>query len=467
MKFYIRVFSTVLALILAVSLAGCTGKPEETESVEINLGEFENMEQLESYMAQDPEAEYLYQVVIGDQTYSRDTREMTLQPGDQVFDSLLRNLQFLPSVTEVHLENTDLTADQLNQLRSTYPNVDFSYTLSLAGKLYPERTQWADFSYITSQDVQEVISKLPLLPNLERVILTPASGENNLALTDVSALQDAAPEVFFDYSFELFGQLLSTADETVAYDEVPIGNEGEEQIRQALDILDNCTYFKLDDCGIDNEIMASIREDYPDTKVVWRVHIKPFSMLTDETMLRLTFYLNDSNVHDLKYLNDVTYLDVGHNEPLTDISFVQYMPKLECVIISGSSVVDVSYFKHCPNLIWLELCFCYNIQDISCLEDHPTLKYLNISFTRVSDLSPLENVKLERLNAMQNHVNYEERLAFTESHPDCLSVWEGSQPYGYGWRYNDRGYTFFEYYANMRIVFRYDDTDYFGNHKEK
>lgn len=56
---------------------------------------------------------------------------------------------------------------------------------------------------------------------------------------------------------------------------------------------------------------------------------------------------------------------------------------------------------------------------------------------------------------------------FKQWHPDCLSIWKGSQPYGYGWRYNDYGYTFFEYYANMRIIFRYDDESYYGNHKER
>ena len=311
------------------------------------------------------------------------------------------------------------------------------------------------------------MNSISLLHSVTYVELMPTSGESCLDLADVSLLQDTLPGAFVNYSFDLFGQTVNTGDETVEFDEVPIGNEGEARIRQALDVLDNCTYFKLDDCGIDNEIMAKIREDYPDTKVVWRVHIEPFSMLTDETMLRLTFHLNNDNIHDLKYLNDVTYLDVGHNSPLTDLSFIQYMPKLECVIISGSNVVDVSVFQHCPNLVWLEMCFCYNIEDISCLKDHKTLKYLNISFSKVSDLSPLDNVDLDRMMSMGIRANWEERHAFEEKHPDCISIWEGKQPYGYGWRYNDYGYTFFEYYANMRIVFRYDERAYFGNHKEK
>ena len=56
--------------------------------------------------------------------------------------------------------------------------------------------------------------------------------------------------------------------------------------------------------------------------------------------------------------------------------------------------------------------------------------------------------------------------AYEENHPDCLTRFEGQQPYGYGWRYDDHGYTFFEYYANMREIFRYADTNYSGNKRE-
>ena len=189
-------------------------------------------------------------------------------------------------------------------------------------------------------------------------------------------------------------------------------------------------------------------------------------MLTDETMIRMTHRLVDSNIDELKYATEVTYMDIGHNPKLTDISFVSYMPKLECVIVSGSSVTDISYFANCPNLTWLELCFCGLLEDISALSELRNLKYLNVSYTKVSDLSSLENVPLERMNCMHTKASNDQKNQFIEKHPECLSVFKGKQPYGYGWRYNDHGYTFFEYYLNMREVFRYDDENYTGNRKE-
>jgi stage V sporulation protein D (sporulation-specific penicillin-binding protein) len=45
----------------------------------------------------------------------------------------------------------------------------------------------------------------------------------------------------------------------------------ETEIRQALDILTKCTYFKLDRCGVTTPVMAGLREDYPDKMIVWRI----------------------------------------------------------------------------------------------------------------------------------------------------------------------------------------------------
>lgn len=487
MKFYIRGLSLMLLIVMVFACAGCSqeAKNEEVLSITVSPTEasldhlesypnlqtadlrgYTNYEEIMAYIAAHPEVEVTYEVLVGDQVVSGDVTELSFSPGADVFASLMENLKYLPKVSKVSLPETALNLEQLDQLRTNYPDASFDYTVSLLGNVYDPSVTSLDLSAVTPEQLDQVIPVLELLPALTDVELMNAEGTSLLGLTDVAKLQDAQPNAFFNYVFDLYGKTVSTSDEVVEYDEVAIGNEGEQTIRQALDILDNCTYFKLDDCGIDNEIMASIREDYPDTKVVWRVRIPPYSMLTDETMLRLTHHLENDMIGDLKYLNDVTYLDVGHNPHLTDMSFVQYMPKLECVIIAGSNVVDVSHFKHCQNLIWLEMCFCYNIEDISFLENHPTLKYLNISFTAVSDISALKNVELDRFNCMGTRVDYEQQQDFIERNPDCISVWTGQQPFGYGWRYDDYGYTFFSYYANMRKVFRYDDLSYWGSHKE-
>ena len=59
--------------------------------------------------------------------------------------------------------------------------------------------------------------------------------------------------------------------------------------------------------------------------------------------------------------------------------------------------------------------------------------------------------------AIRSRISYADRQVMKEWHPDCLSVYTGKQPYGYGWRYIDDGYTFWDYYATMRKMFHYDE----------
>ena len=443
------------------------GKLDEYPNLQtVDLSGSTCYEAIGQYISAHPDVKVRYTVSIGPAEYDNETTAMSLCPSDFDFETLRENLKWLPAVSAVEFQDCMLTPEQLDSIASSYPNVYFSYNVKLGNESYDASAVDLDLSWLNSEQLEEAVVKMRLLPGLSNVQLTAEDGSNTLSVSDVKLLQEQFPHVTFHYSFNLFGKTVSTSDERIEYDEVAIGNEGETEIRQALDILKACTYIKFDDCGIDSEVMAGIRDDYPDVKVVWRIHVDKFSMLTDETMIRMTHRLVDSNIDELKYATEVTYMDIGHNPKLTDISFVSYMPKLECVIVSGSSVTDISYFANCPNLTWLELCFCGPLEDISALSELRNLKYLNVSYTKVSDLTPLEKVPLERLNCMHTKVSNTQKNQFTALHPDCLSVFKGKQPYGYGWRYNDHGYTFFEYYVNMREVFRYDDENYTGNRKE-
>ena len=491
MRFSLKCGAFLLILVLMAAFAGCGAQPEPTTvptttapilsftlPAGANLSVLEEYPDLETvdltasddlagiraWMEAHPQVEVTYRVTIGAETFPGDTTELTLAAADPA--ELAEKLQYLPGLTALTLENTDWSAEALAELKKAYPNMTLSYSLMLEGVSLNHDVEEIDGSWITADRIAEVAEKLALLPNLKTVKLMDENGTSPLTLTDVKALQDAAPGILFDYSFEFFGQTLSTSQERVEFDRVKIGNENEPLIRQALDILTNCIYFKLDDCGVSTPVMASLREDYPGVKIVWRIHIDHFNMLTDETVLRLTHRLNDGNIHDLKYLTEAVYLDIGHNEQLTDISFVQYMPNLECVIVSGAPVVDLSYFANCQKLLWMELCFCGWVTDISVFENHPTLKYLNISYTRVKDLSPLLSVELERFNALHIPASAEQKNAYLEKYPNCYTLYDGDQPYGYGWRYDPPNFTMFEYYRHMRQVFRYDDTNYFGNHRE-
>ena len=412
-------------------------------------------DQILNYISDHPNVEVVYEAPLGDMLLSNSETEAALEPGTYDLDSLRRQLHYLPSLTNLTLPKTTLTMEDISALADPFPELQVAYSIDLLGKEYLPDTTSADFSNVSASEMEQITEKFSMLPQLTEVTLPSA-----LRMEDVKILMDRFPEITFHYTFDLFGKTLTLETERVEYLDVAIGNQGEDQIRAALDIMPQCTYFKLENCGIDNEVMASIRDDYPNTKIVWRVSFGgQYSLLTDETTLRTVYGVENSHGQYLKYCTGLKYIDMGHNTTLTDISFIEYMPDLEIVILSGSSITNVDAFANCKKLEWLELANCYALTDISALETCESLRFLNICFSKVTDLTPIQNLPLERFLYLNPQIDKETQAAFEESHPDCWVRFTGSDPYSLGWRYNDVGVTRFEYYEKIREIFNYDAVD--------
>lgn len=415
-----------------------------------------------SYMQKHPEVAVTYTVDLGGTAVQGSAVDATLETGGFSYETLLENLQYLPKLVRVNLPDVELNTQQINALVAAYPEVSLHYTVQLLGESYDSSITELDLSAMDASQTEDTASKLGLLTNLTSVKLS-----NSLSMEDVAQLQDACPNAVFQYSFTLFGKTISTTDTEVEFKDQTIGNDGEDQIRQALDILDICQRFVLDDCGIDYEILAQIREDYRDgPKVVWRVRFgvgNRYTTLTDDEVIRAVENVTDSTCGPMKYLEDVKHMDLGHNDTLTDLSFVGYMPNLETLIASGCSVSDLSGFENCKKLLWLELAYCGKLKDITPLAGCESLAYLNLSYTGVSDYIPLDGLPLERFVCLSPKASKEERATFTSIHPEeqCLTVFYGqTNPYSYGWRYDDYGQTMFWYYKDIiREVFNYDQAD--------
>jgi len=409
-----------------------------------------------------PHLDVTYSVSVGATDISSKVTDVSLKCGLFDYDKLLENLQYLPNLTTLTLTDMDLTADQLNTLRETYPDITLDYTVDLFGSAMGQDTTQLDLSAMTASDVEEACRKLALMHNLTDVTLS-----SSLSFADVDALQSAVPHIRFHYSFNLLGKTVSTGDDEIIYKNQNFGDQEEAEIRKALKILDHTSRFVLDNCGFSNETLAKLREDFRDgPKVIWRVWFGTngrYNTLTDDDTIRAVYNVTDDTCGPMKYLEDVKYMDLGHNEYLTDFSFVAYMPELEVLIGSGSAIKDTTGFDNCKKLTWLELASCYKLDNIDALAGCDGLKYLNISYSKVKNLEPLDGLKLERFVYLNPKASTKEQNTFTTIHPkaECITVFYGySQPYGYGWRYDDNGKTMFWYYKDViREVFNYDQAD--------
>lgn len=425
-----------------------------------------------AYRDANPRVKVNYTVSLGGSstTVAHSTTTLKLEAGAYDYATLKANLRYLTKVRAVTFPATSLTAAQLDELQAAYPNVKFYYTMATQGTQLDASLTSVDLSAQTYDQVSQVSQ----YPNIRYVELMDANGTSKLTMAEVKQLQDANPNVIFHYTFTLGGNKVSTTSERIIFEGLSLNDIGETNLRNALDILDSCTYFRLDNpSSIDNAVMADLRDAYgPDIKVVWRIHhyysgtgTTHRSWLTDTEVLRAVYHVDDSNSGVFKYLTDVRFMDLGHDVSMRDLSFLAYMPNLEICILSGSEISDLSPIAACKKLEFLEIAWCGWVTDISPLAQCDSLRYLNLGHTSVKDLSPLDGLDLEMLSFVNsgNKVGFDgdDWNAFQAKHPNCWITWKPlydseATPYSKGWRYKaTSGYTYI--YRRARDVFGYDN----------
>ena len=414
------------------------------------------------YAQEHPDITVRYNITIGDKRIDPAETELELSGHAVDFEFLMENLKFLPQLQKLQINSVAFSASQMEKLIAAYPSIEIIYSVEICSRKYDHSTEVLDLPHLTSDDVESAVNKIPLLTQLQQVNLI---GNTSVTIEDVTALTNSCPDVIFNYEFMLFGQPISTLDETIVFDSKQIGNEGVDQFRRILPIMTQCRSVRLDDCGIDNDILAQLRAEFPDKNVAWRIYAGRFSMMTDEEMIRMNFSLTDEQAKVLKYCTNVKYMDISDNK-ITNIDFAANMPKLECAVLTLTKISDLSPLSGCENLTWLELSSCSNVSDLSPISSLPNLKYLNVSYTLINDIDALDNLPLERFSCFKSNIKNGILDEFIRRHPDCLTTSKGSA-LDYGWRYNDKQLTEpFEYYAHMQEVFRYNDRKYKGNTKE-
>ena len=491
-KITLRLLVAVLVLGIACCFAGCAGHEEPTEpnyeeftnptwapvSVEeistivtedsiANLDKYPGLKKVDlsgstcyaaiaEYMASHPDVEVTYTVSLGSVFVSTDSTDLILLPGTFDYDVLMENLAYLPQVANISLPRVQLKPEQIAAFREAYPEINLTYTVEFNGEEIDESITTLDLSGFGADDMGMLTEKLSMMPFITSAQLIKEDGTTNFSVEQLKQLQTAAPQIAFNYAVELYGKTVSTGDELVDF--TNCGVDDEEELRAALTLLTGAKKVKVTGSKLSNETLAAIQADFPNTKLVWKVQVANNWFYTDEETLFLSqSRLVNSNCGNLKYLTSAKYVDAGHSEKLTDVSWLAYMPDVEILILSGSPITDISSLANATKLEWLELTFCDKLVDISVVKNLTSLRFLNIGYTKVADISAINDLPLERFHALRTKVSNADFEAYIAAHPDCWTTYYGSrQPYGKGWRYDDAGYTFFEYYKKMRDIFDYD-----------
>ena len=97
----------------------------------INASACDNYAALEQLQQALPKVQVSYQVALGGSFVDPKTEELSLEPGDYDLDTLKEAIPYLHSLKTVTLRKTDLTFEQLEQLRQAFPELEINYTVYL------------------------------------------------------------------------------------------------------------------------------------------------------------------------------------------------------------------------------------------------------------------------------------------------------------------------------------------------
>lgn len=468
-------FPSDAAEVAVVLDEGEAGKLEKFKNLsKLDLSGSSCYDDILEYIEKHPEVDVTYTAeVLPDMTVSNKETSLDLTAAAHAdADKLADALAVLPNVSAAQLNvaadgTNGIKYEDIGLLTAARPDLDFSFGLDFCEQPVSVNDAEIDAAKASREDIDGINAALEYLPNINTVNLGTVREE--MKLSDLDALMQAHPEVGFGLRFSVYGKEFSTIDEIMDLNYVKVADDG-EKLRTVLPYMQRCTNLNMDSCGVSNADMAAIRDDFPHIKVMWRIRFgKVYTCRTDTNRILasnpanlFTWKLTGADVQVLKYCPDLVYLDLGHNR-VSDLTFMEYMPNLEVAIIPhgkwGNSALE-SVAK-CTKLEYLEL-FTTRVTDISPLAELKNLKHLNLANNPyLRDISPIYDLDLERLWIGDDTPIPAEQVAeYQRRHPDCEVNVTADHPTADTWRTHPR-------YELLREQMGYVNYEYSGTWLDK
>ena len=402
-------------------------------------------EEISGWSQAHPDVNVRYTVTFPDGTVAKSNVEMltlsSLESAD--IPEVSRLLKYMTGLKYLSLDGSRLTGADVKALSDVYPDIEIFYSFDFLGQKVEYNCTSVSLVGLESQDLNaaaELISQLPAL----RTVELGNDSTTHLEWEEIKVLENACPKAEFKYRFNLYGKEFSLGALRLNLNHIPITDEG-ALVRRVAACMPRLSILDMDSCGVSNEGMVAIRDAFPNATVIWRVWFGgSYSVRTDVERILASNPSNGGNLTvkntvDLKYCTKVKYMDIGHNEVLGEIPFVQYMPDLEVLIAAMDGLYDLSPLSACTKLEYLEIQTNPLITDISALAPLVSLKHLNMARNGgVTDLSPLFGMtKLERLWLGASSSYPPEQIEQIQANnPECnINTYVYNDPTEGGWRY--------------------------------
>ena len=396
--------------------------------------------QLYALQLRRPEVEVLYDIPVGGQVFAQDTSRVEL---DSITAGEIEVLQYLPQLETVVFRGGE-TVENVAQLQQFCRESGIGFRIAAGGIEVPDDAREVTLGAVTDAELE----LLAFLPDMERLHMeAPAASPEKL-----TALRDAYPDADITWEVEIAGETFLSTDTEVDLSTVVI--EDLAAVEAAMAYLTDAETLILGLCGIDdptwgnseakgiaaskleNEELAAyrdrVREDY---KVVWTVRLGPnIALRTDKDNFMPGHFgvgrLFDDHAYNLRYCEDMICLDLGHMT-LRDVSFLEFMPDLEYLILAHTEVQYIDAISNCKKLKFLELDWSC-VKDLTPLQGCTALEDLNIGKTWVDITPVLEMTWLKHLYMI--FCNGADAWQCTQTLTETRVVASGTATVASGWR---------------------------------
>ncbi len=366
---------------------------------------------------------------------------------------------------KVIVNDQTISIEKKQELQDRYPNIFFAIasTATLQGETYRDD---AEFIELTNHVTESIIDELANFTELKELVFPDNFHDKDIQLV----LTSMYPYINYVWNVDIYDKTVNSKETRLDLTGAQITDL--EKFKKDLKLLPNLVYLDLSDCNLDNETLYNLRNDFPNTKIVWRLHLRRWSLKTDQIAFSvlITNYnyvpINSEDLEIFKYCTDLQALDLGHQN-ITDITAIgKYLPDLRLLIIADNPISDISPLASLKHLHYLEL-FITKISDISPLINNTELVDLNLSNDyHVKDFSVLldnDFPLLERLWINNTGIPYNDYKKLKQKYPNVTIVTEGNSSTHFGWREHERYYAmikmFHNHYYISELFTKYDSPD--------
>ena len=359
----LRAGTGALLAALALALAGCGAVPPADGA--------------ETYGPTPTPAAYWARVQ--NRTFYTGDRKLTLAvPGDA--DELIAQLEPFEDLESVTFTGGAVGPDIQDALRGARPEVDFRCDTQILGRVWPWDTVTLSLAGepVEEEDLGELAEGLSRLKYVTAVDLTGCGLDTDA----LHAFADSRDGIDTAYAVHLYGKEFSSLDEEIDLSGTRV-RDGAAELEAALPLFPRLKEVVMCDCGPGSEEMDALNRKYEDIRFVWAVHFSIWTVRTDATNFICNRTYNRASLYswqcrELRWCTDLIALDLGHKD-ITDLDFLYDLPHLQYLILAEDPVRDLTPVGSLRELKWLEI-FWTRVEDLSPLVNCTALRDLNISY---------------------------------------------------------------------------------------